>query len=496
MSSKGIFSNVAGSLIMQVVNIMSNLILPPLLIAAYGSQCNGLTSTISQLISYISLVGAGISVSTTQALYKPLAENDNKTVSGMMNATGNMFNKMGMIFVFIAFAVSFIYPLFIHTSMDYFMVVLLMMVMSISGAMEFFSTGRYRSLLQADRKIYVYTLIQSFCLLFSTLLAVLAIYLKLNIIWTQAMISFVYILRAFCLHFYVSRRYKYLDKRTRPINRVISKRKDAMYHQLIGLIVTGSQSIILSIFVGLEAASIYAIYNVVFSGLQSICVQISNSVVPYIGRLYVMKNKNNLKLKYSSFELVFFMFITIIFATTFVMIKSFITLYTKGADINYVNYYLIILFVIRGFASCFRLPSQGLISASGFFAETKRAATIEAAICIFFELALVNYCGIYGIMFGNIAALIWRGFEMILFTNRQIIVRNSALSILRVIKCTFIICVIYFVSNIILPLTMITSFSTWIIFAVIVTFFSIIVTLLIYLLTEKGNIKSAIKLLI
>lgn len=180
MKAKKVFTNVGGSLVMQAVNILTNLILPPLLISVYGSQVNGLISTVTQIISYISLVGAGLSTSIIQSLYKPLAENNHNKVSGMINAAGKMFNKVGIIFVTCALITSILYPLLVHSEMSYVYMTILMLVMSISGAMEFFATGRYRSLLYADRKIYVYSLIQSLCLLISTALAVLCVKLRIK----------------------------------------------------------------------------------------------------------------------------------------------------------------------------------------------------------------------------------------------------------------------------------------------------------------------------
>lgn len=496
MKSKGIFGNVGGSLVMQLVNIITNLILPPLIIREYGSQINGLVSTVTQIISYISLVGAGLSVSTTQSLYRPFAENDKKTISGMMKATGNMFNKVGCMFVLIASVVAVIYPLFIKSGMQYFLVVLLMLVMSISGAMEFFATGRYRSLLQADRKIYVYSLIQAGCLLFSTILAIISIKMNLSILWTQFFISMVYVLRALCLSIYVKRKYAYIDPHEKPINECIAKRKDAMYHQLIGLIVTGSQSIVLSIFVGLEAASIYAVYNVVFSGLQSICVQISNAVVPYLGRSYALNNDNDLNKKYDAFELVFFNFITVVFSIAFIMIASFIKLYTKGVDIDYDDAILVVMFVIRGFVSTFRLPSQGMINAAGFFAETKKAATIEACICVITELIAVQFIGIYGVMLGNLGALIWRGFEILIFTNRHIVFRKVIPSILRVIEATVCIFSCYFIGIHFVRVENINSYMGWIFYAVIASVITILVTLLFGAVFNRKELLEAKKMII
>lgn len=495
MKYKGILGNVGGSLVMQAVNIITNLILPPLLIKAYGSELNGLVSTVTQIISYISLVGAGLSVSTTQALYKPLAESDKKTISGMMKATGNMFNRVGSMFVIIATVIAFIYPLVIKCDISYYSIVLLILIMSISGAMEFFATGRYRSLLQADQKIYVYSLVQAVCLLVSTFFAFVSIKLGLSILWTQFFISAVYVLRAVGLSVYVKKKYGYLDKNAEPINECIAKRKDAMYHQLIGLLVTGSQSILLSIFVGLDAASIYAVYNVVFSGLQSICVQISNSVLPYLGRSYALDKGGKIQEKLDAFELFFFVFITVVFAITFIMTTPFIKLYTSGADIDYINNTLMIMFVVRGFFNAFRLPSQGMINAAGFFAETRKAATIEAIICITIELLSVKFIGIYGIMLGNIVALLWRGFEMIIFTNTYIVNRRIVSSIIRVIGSVLCIIISYAIGINVLPVYNIVNYTGWILYASLAGIISIIVSGLCVIIFDRRKLIQSLKIL-
>lgn len=78
MKLRKVAKNAGASFITQIVNIITNFILPPLLIATYGSQINGLVTTIKQLMSYIKLVGAGISVATTHSLYKPIAKQDHK----------------------------------------------------------------------------------------------------------------------------------------------------------------------------------------------------------------------------------------------------------------------------------------------------------------------------------------------------------------------------------------------------------------------------------
>ena len=64
--------NMLSSLLLQVVTAISGLILPRLIIPAFGSEVNGLIATITQFISYITLLEAGVGSVFRASLYKPL----------------------------------------------------------------------------------------------------------------------------------------------------------------------------------------------------------------------------------------------------------------------------------------------------------------------------------------------------------------------------------------------------------------------------------------
>ena len=147
--------NLFSSSLPQGVNIISSLILPTLIISVYGSEINGLISTTRVILGYIALVGAGISVAVTQSLYEPVAKKDVPVVKGMLHAADKMFNHYGRIYVIITLLVASIYPFFIKNMDSYLMVSLLLIVMSIAGASEFFIVGYCRTLLYANQKVYV-----------------------------------------------------------------------------------------------------------------------------------------------------------------------------------------------------------------------------------------------------------------------------------------------------------------------------------------------------
>ena len=71
--------------IRQFISLVCGLILPRLILSAFGSTYNGLTSSITQFLSVITLMRAGIGGASRAALYKPLAEKDSSSVSMIMN---------------------------------------------------------------------------------------------------------------------------------------------------------------------------------------------------------------------------------------------------------------------------------------------------------------------------------------------------------------------------------------------------------------------------
>ena len=83
MRKKKLFLNTIFSLTYQIVTVVCGLILPRLFLQTYGSQTNGLVSSISQFLGIISFVELGIGAVVQSALYKPLADSDSDKINSI-----------------------------------------------------------------------------------------------------------------------------------------------------------------------------------------------------------------------------------------------------------------------------------------------------------------------------------------------------------------------------------------------------------------------------
>lgn len=491
-----VYRNLGSSVLPQLVNIVSNLILPGMIILAYGSATNGLVSTVKALISYISLVGSGVSVATTQSLYQPVAQKDIMTIKGMMKATENMFNKCGWIYIAIVGLVSFAYPFFISGApIDYYSMVVLMLVISISGASEFFVVGKCRSLLYANQKVYVCTSIQALSLLVSLMLAIIMLKAKVSIILVQFGISFVYIMRALLLYLYVRKNYaECIDtKDIEPITRVVEKRKSAMIHQLTGLIVFGSQTIILTSMVSLEAASIYAVYNIVFSGIYSICSNLNVAVSPFLGKTYALGNIKATRKEYDYVDFSVNLLCVIIFSVTALTILPFIGIYTTQADINYVDPLFAILFVIVQTFNVRRLPCGSMINGAGHFKQTQNRAIIEATICCVSSVLFTYFFDIYGVLLGTGLAIGWRCLDMITYSHWHILHNSAKHALFRLLRLTVYVCVACWLTQyILIPMD---TYLTWFLYALAIFIIALMIAVTDSYLFDKQSSFGALKIL-
>lgn len=60
MRSKNAFQNVISAIVLQLIIVLTGIYIPQLMITTYGSSINGMVSSITQFISCISLVEAGM----------------------------------------------------------------------------------------------------------------------------------------------------------------------------------------------------------------------------------------------------------------------------------------------------------------------------------------------------------------------------------------------------------------------------------------------------
>ena len=154
MRSEQAFKNMVANLFLQVIVFASGIILPRFFLEAYGSNINGMITSINQFLAYLGLAEAGVGTASVVALYAPLANNNTKEVNGVLSAARRFYNRSGMLFLGLVGVLTVVYPFMISGQLDNTLVRSMILVLASSTLVDYFFLGKYRVLLTAPRGLY------------------------------------------------------------------------------------------------------------------------------------------------------------------------------------------------------------------------------------------------------------------------------------------------------------------------------------------------------
>ena len=142
--------NILCTTLSQLVTIASGLIVPRLLLSTFGSEANGLVSSITQFLNYIALVEGGIGSVVLASLYKPLAESNNNKLSRVLKASNRFFNQIAFIFLGYTIVLGCVYPFLINSDYSWVYVFSLTLILAVGSFVQYCFSITYKLLLQAE----------------------------------------------------------------------------------------------------------------------------------------------------------------------------------------------------------------------------------------------------------------------------------------------------------------------------------------------------------
>lgn len=490
MRSKKAMYNIVSSLVLQIVILISGFVVPKLIISSFGSDVNGLVSSITQFLAYITLLESGIGPVVKASLYKPIAQKDNKTIKNILRSSEKFFRFIARIFIIYLVGLALLYPLLVKNEFGYIYTLSLVLIMSISTFFEYYFGITYKLYLQANQKTYVTSIIQIFTYIMNIIIVVVFIKLNLSIQMIKLFSGIIFVLRPLIQNAYIKKKYG-LNLKDADENYKLEKKWDGLAQHIASVIHNNTDVTILTVFSKLSEVSVYSIYSLVTRGIKSIVSAFSEGIDASFGDMIAKEERETLNKNFGTYELFYFTVITIFYACTLLLIVPFIIVYTKGInDANYIRPLFGYLMVISEFIWTVRQPYNNLVKAAGHFKETRKGAWVEAVTNIVLSIILVVKYGIVGVAIGTLVAMLIRTIEFIYHTNKYILKRNIFINIKKIMFIIIETIIIVLIVKI-LPFDFkFNSYINWIVYAIIVFIISSIVTITINLMVYKDDRKN------
>lgn len=422
-SRKALVNTIAG-LSYELVAVICGFILPKLILSKFGSSYNGMTSSITQFLGYVSLMRAGIGGVTKAALYKPLASGDNDKISAIVNATEKFLKRVSLIFAISLLVFAVIYPFFVSEDFEWFFSFTLVLILGISTFAQYYFGVTYQLLLNADQRQCVTSFVQIGSTILNTIIAAILIKLGSSIHVVKIGSAIVFSLNPIIINMYVRKKYN-INKNIAPDNNALSQRWDCFGLQVANFVNSNTDMLLLTIFTNVYEVSVYTVYYMVTAGIRTFLLTFVNSIGAAFGNMFAKEENEVIYENLRLYEQVTFSIANFLFSITAVMILSFISVYTKGiTDVNYIRPAFSYILIIATLFSAYRIPYQSIVEVVGRFKETRNGAFFEAAMNIVISVALVNKFGLIGVAIGTLCATIFRTFQYASYMSKHIIKRS------------------------------------------------------------------------
>lgn len=493
MRTKNALYNILTNLVLQIVTILYGFIVPKIIISNFGSNTNGLISSITQFLAYISLLESGFGPVVKSILYKPISSKDNKTIASILKSAERFFRTIACIFLIYIVLLCIFYPLLVKNDFDYLFTISLIVIIAISTFAEYFFGMTYKLFIQANQKAYIISIIQIITYILNVISIVVLVKINASIQIIKLVGGIIFILRPLIQNLYVKKKY---NIKLKDVNDKyeIKQKWDGLAQHVAAVIHGNTDITVLTAFSSLADVSVYSVYSLVVKGVKSI-IQSLTGIESIFGDIIAKNEQDVLNRKFNLYEIIYYMLATIAFSCTIVLITPFISVYTKGiTDVNYVRFWFGVLLVISEYIWAIRLPYSSLISASGHFKETRVSAWIECISNIVISVVLVWKYGIVGVTVGTIVGMAIRTTDFVYHTNKYILKRNVYESVKKIVVVIIETILIVIICGFI-PYLQNISYYNWLINAVITGVIATIVVLLFNLIIYKKDIKSIVMVL-
>lgn len=487
------FRNMITAGLLHIVMMLAGLIVPRFILKYYGSETNGLVTSINQFVNYFKLAEAGVSAAAVYALYRPLADNNKERINGIIAAAKDFYSQAGYAIIALVFGMSIIYPYFVQSaSIPPHTMRQLVVILGANAALEFFTLSKYRVLLTADQRVYIISLATMINYLVSTAAVVILSIFRVHIVLVQIAFILPIFIRSIILRTYVSKHYSYVDFSATPDKNSISQRWDAFYLQALGATQHAAPVALATVFTNLKWVSVYTIFNMVGSALNSLLGVFINGLYTSFGDVIAKEDKSVLQKVYTEFEFAYYSLIAVAYSVAMVMIMPFIRIYTSGImDISYDIPIIGFLVVLNGILYNIKTPQGMLIHSAGLFKETKIQSTIQAAILVVFGIILAPSLGLVGILIAACLSNLYRDVDLLFYVPKHITGLPVSETAYRVIRMLLQIAAVWGMFSI-LNLKA-TSISQWFLWAIIVAIASCFVVVLSALIFDRVVLKSIIR---
>ena len=473
-----LYYNTISALALQIITLICGFILPKQVLLFYGSEINGLVTSITRFLSAISLLEMGIGPIIRFNLYKPLVEKDNNMISKIIISSEKFYKRIAYIFLIYILGLIFLYPN-INREFDFYFTASMIIIISVSTFAQYYFGIVYQVFLSADQKMYISSSLQIFTIIINTISCIILMKMGYSVHIVKLVTSVIFVIRPLIQNIYVRKKYN-LNLKIKLEGEPIKQKWNGFAQHIAAVVNSEIDIILLTFFLGYQRVSIYSTYFLVVSGITQFALMSFSGIETYWGNIYAKNEMELLKNSFEKTELLVHSFITFLYTTTAILIAPFVSVYVSGIKDENI-YYLPVLGIILTFAygvRCLRLPYFSIIGAAGHYKKTQNGAFISAAINVLVSLVVVKKFGLVGIAVGTFLAMFYHTIYFVWHLKSNILFYKIKRFLMYMLLDSIIIILVFYFSSYFSMNSK--TYLDWVIYAIKISCISLACTFLVF----------------
>ncbi len=408
--TKNSVRNIFFSMIYYIIQMVLTFIVRVLFLRVFIVDFLGVNQLFSNILTILSVVESGFGSAVIFALYKPVAENDETKVRQLVRLYKKYYTIIGIVVGCLGIVIIPFLPYLINNFYEIDLNLYVMFGIFLATSLMTYVTAHRRALFYTSQRNDIETKINIVGYFVTVGIQLLSILVFKNY-YVYALAGFINVVVVNILIIYVTnKRYKrFILKPDTAIDKSESKKITQnvfalFYHKIGGVVLTATDSLILSAFVGVTIVGKYANYLLITTYLNTIMAMFIGSIKGSVGNSIATESVEQNHKLFSKLNMLYLLinsFATICFIS---LANPFISFFFGSEMLLSVG--AVILIGINMFLYNLRQIVYVFKDCKGLFKENKYAPLIEATLNLVLSIILVRYLGLVGVVLGTIISCI------------------------------------------------------------------------------------------
>lgn len=369
-----------------------------------GDEATGIYQLFSQILSYISLVDAGLTSSLLYSLYKPVSENNYEKINSILKGGKKFYSRIAIIIILIGLILSFKIDFFLsdyHISLWYIQLCFILFV--VASSINYFVTPQ-KVILEARQNLYKVHLIVYISMIIKGILEIVLLHFEFHLLSLMILFIVISILQNIIIIFVAKKDYKQLSFKDVSPDDSFKKETNNLLVQKIGNIIFNNIDIILiSKFISSSSIVIYTSYNYIINSLQNVVKKIGSSSLASVGNLLVSDKKNARSVFYEYNSMCFYI-ANLICVPLLLVITQFVSIFYGSAYT--LPYFGTVCVVLILYFKIIDIPLEVFVEALGYFGKVKKCVILQSVVNLVLSIILLFKFGIVGVLLATVVAFI------------------------------------------------------------------------------------------